>query len=217
MRVTLPGAGPFSTMVIENRAKYLALSRPQGQGLPEGFMWRGQQIGLHFWRAEDAGYFMRTKVINDFINQQYPIIHVSHTDDITRNQQRRSIRVKTNLPATVYPLKSIQDANELEETAKGLRCRLLDISEDGACLMVGGRTKAGLPIKIQFELSDWTVVMCGLVKGVNYDQKKNVSLLHVQAVPLSTKTRNHILTYVYNIFGEQEPKDQKRAQSKPTV
>jgi c-di-GMP-binding flagellar brake protein YcgR len=214
MRVTLPGAGPFATMVIENRAKYIALSRPQGPGLPEGFIWRGQQIGLHFWRAEDAGYFIKTKVINDFINQKYPIIHVSHTDDITRSQQRRSIRVKINLPAAVYPLKSIQEASELEETAQGLRCRLLDLSEDGACLMVGGRTKAGLPIKIQFELSGRTVVMCGLVKGVSYDQKKNLSQLHVQAVPPSTRTRNYILTYVYNIFGEQEP---DKAQSKPTV
>ena len=214
MRAMLPGAGPFATMVIENRTKYLALSRPQGPGLPEGFMWKGQQIGLHFWRAEDAGYFMRTKVINDFISQKYPIIHVAHTDDIERTQQRRSIRVKTNLPATVYPLKSIQDANELEESAKGLRCRLLDISEDGACLAVGGRTKAGMPVKIQFELSDRMIVMCGLVKGVNYDQKKNVSLLHVQAVPPSTRTRNAISTFVYNIFGDQNP---DKDQSKPTV
>jgi c-di-GMP-binding flagellar brake protein YcgR len=214
MRVTLPGAGPFATMVIENRPKYLALSRPQGPGLPDGFMWKGHQIGLHFWRAEDAGYFMRTKVLNDFINQKYPIIHVAHTDDIVRNQQRRSIRVKTNLPATVYPLKSIQEANEIEESAKGLRCRLMDISEDGACLMVGGRTKAGLPVKVQFDLTGRMIVMCGSVKGVNYDQRKNVSLMHMQAVPLSTRTRNHILTYVYNIFGEQEPDS---SQSKPTV
>jgi c-di-GMP-binding flagellar brake protein YcgR len=214
MRAMLPGAGPFATMVIENRTKYLALSRPQGPGLPEGFMWKGQQIGLHFWRAEDAGYFMRTKVINDFISQKYPIIHVAHTDDIERTQQRRSIRVKTNLPATVYPLKSIQDANELEESAKGLRCRLLDISEDGACLAVGGRTKAGMPIKIQFVLSDRMIVMCGLVKGVNYDNKKNVSLLHVQGIPPSIRTRNAISTFVYNIFGDQNPDN---AQSKPTV
>jgi c-di-GMP-binding flagellar brake protein YcgR len=214
MRVTLPGTGPFATMVIENRAKYLALSRPQGSGLPEGFTWRGQQIGLHFWRAEDAGYFLRTKVVNDFIDQKYPIIHVAHTDDVTRNQQRRSIRVKTNQQATVYPLTSIQEANELEETARGLRCRLLDLSEDGACLMVGGRTKAGLPIKVQFDLTGRVIVMCGLVKGVSYDQKKNLSLLHVQAIPLSTRARNHVLTYVYNIFGEQEP---NKVQSKPTV
>jgi c-di-GMP-binding flagellar brake protein YcgR len=153
-------------------------------------------------------------VINDFIGQQYPIIHVAHTDDLNRTQQRRSIRVKTNLPATVYPLKSIKEANELEESAKGLRCRLLDISEDGACLMVGGRTKAGLPIKMQFKLSERIIVMCGLTKGVSYDQKKNVSMLHVQAVPLSIRTRNAISTFVYNIFSEQESEE---AQSTPTA
>jgi len=30
-----------------------------------------------------------------------------------------------------------------------------------------------------------------------------VSLLHIQAVTPSVRTRNHILTYVYNLFGEQ--------------
>jgi 1-aminocyclopropane-1-carboxylate deaminase/D-cysteine desulfhydrase-like pyridoxal-dependent ACC family enzyme len=103
----------------------------------------------------------------------------------------------------VFPLKSIQDANEIEENSAGLRCRLKDVSEDGAALMVGGRTKAGLPIKVQFDLSSNRVVMCGVVKGVNYDNAKNVSLLHLQAVTASARTRNHILTYVYNLFGEQ--------------
>ena len=41
-------------------------------------------------------------------------------------------------PATAYPLKTIQDASEAVETSPGLRCRLRDISEDGAALMVGG-------------------------------------------------------------------------------
>jgi hypothetical protein len=71
-----------------------------------------------------------------------------------------------------------------------------------------------LPIKIQFELSDRVIVMCGLTKGVNYDQKKNVSLLHVQAVPLSIKTRNAISTYVYDIFGDQKTEE---VQSKPIL
>jgi c-di-GMP-binding flagellar brake protein YcgR len=142
--------------------------------------------------------------LNDFVDQKYEIIHVAHTDDIVRTQKRRSIRVKMNHPAEVFPLRAIQEANEERESGRGLRCRLKDISEDGAALMVGGRTKAGMPIKVQFELAEMPVVMCGLVKGVNYDQKKNVSLLHMQSVPVSARTRNHILTYVYNIFGEQE-------------
>jgi c-di-GMP-binding flagellar brake protein YcgR len=204
VKVTLPGAGPFLSIVLENRQKYLAMSRPQGPGLPEGFKWTGQQIGVHFWRAEDAGYFFKSKVLNDFVDQKYQIVHVGHTDDLVRTQKRKSIRIKMNHPAQVFPLNSIQDASEEEETARGLRCRLKDISEDGAALMVGGRTKAGMPVKLQFELADQQVVMCGLVKGVNYDQRKNVSLLHMQAVPLSPRTRNHILTYVYNVFGDQE-------------
>jgi hypothetical protein len=69
---------------------------------------------------------------------------------------------------------------------------------------VGGRTRAGIPLKIQFSLSDRVIVMCGLVKGANYDGQKNVSTLHVQAIPPSTRTRNQLLTYIYNLFGEQE-------------
>jgi c-di-GMP-binding flagellar brake protein YcgR len=214
LKVTLPGTGPFVAMVIENRPKYLAISRPQGPDLPEGFSWKGQQIGLHFWRAEDAGYFLKTRVLNDYIDQKYPILHIAHTDELVRAQQRRSVRVKTDLPAAAYPLRSIQEANELEESAKGLRCRLMDVSEDGACIMAGGRTKAGLPIKIQFELAERVTVMCGLIKGVHYDQTKNASLVHIQAVPPGIRTRNHILTYVYNIFGEQE---QSAPQGRPTT
>jgi len=203
VKITLPGSGPFLAMVIENRQKYFALSYPQGPKTPDGFSWKGQQIGMHFWRAEDAGYFLKTRVQDDFLNQKYPIIHVAHCDEVVRAQKRQSVRIKLNLPGYVYPLKTIQDANEIEETSAGLRCRLKDLSEDGSALMVGGKTKAGLPIKLQFDLASNRVVMCGVVKGVNYDHAKNVSLLHLQAVPPSSRTRNHILTYVYNLFGEQ--------------
>jgi c-di-GMP-binding flagellar brake protein YcgR len=196
--------GPFLSMVIESRQRYFALSYPQGPKLPEGFSWKGQQVGMHFWRSEDAGYFLKTRVLDDFLNQKYPIIHAAHTDDVVRTQQRKSLRVKMDQSASVYPLKSIQDADEVEVRSPGLRCRLKDISEDGAAIMVGGRTKAGLPLKIQFDLAEKRVVMCGVVRGVSYDSAKNVSLLHLQAANPSLHTRNHLLTYVYNLFGEQE-------------
>lgn len=204
LKITLPGLGPFLTMVIENRHRYFALSYPQGPKAPEGFSWKGQQIGIHFWRGDDAGYFFKTRVLEDFYDQKYPIIHVAHSDDVMRTQQRKSVRVPMNHAATIYPLKSIDAANEIVEQSTGLRCRLKDISEDGAAVMVGGRTKVGLPLKIQFNLGEKIIVMCGVVKGVNYNRNKNVSLLHIQAVPLSIRARNYILAYVYNLFGERE-------------
>jgi c-di-GMP-binding flagellar brake protein YcgR len=117
--------------------------------------------------------------------------------------------VETNLAAEIYPLKSIDLANENEETERGLRCKLLDISEDGAAVLIGGRAKVGLPLKIQFELSGKVIVMCGVVKGVNFDEKRNRSVLHIQAVEPSVPVKNRILTYVYNLFGEREPTQKK--------
>ena len=46
--------------------------------------------------------------------------------------------------------------------------------------------------------------MSGVVKGITFDQKKNRSLLHMQAAPSSVTMRNRILVYVYNLFGERE-------------
>jgi len=70
--------------------------------------------------------------------------------------------------------------------------------------MIGGRAKAGLPVKLQFTLGENQIVVSGVVKGVNFDQTRNRSLLHLQASPSSATVRNRILAYVYNLFGERE-------------
>jgi c-di-GMP-binding flagellar brake protein YcgR len=211
LKITLPGVGTYNTSVVENLRRYMAVSYPEGPKLPPGSSWKGQKINVYFWRADDAGYVFESKVLDDFIEQKYPILHLAHSDNIIRSQKRRSIRVELRKPAFLYPLSSISQANEAQESSSGLRCRLIDISEDGAAAMVGGRAKVGLAVKLQFALTTSTIVMCGVVKGVTYNQKKNQSILHVQAVPLSLRQRNTVLSYVYNIFQEREPKAKPRS------
>lgn len=210
LKITLPGIGTYNASVVENLRRYMAISYPEGPKLPPGASWKNQRINVYFWRADDAGYVFESKVLDDFIEQQYPILHISHSDNIIRSQKRRSVRVEVRRPAFLYPLSSIAAANEQEENNSGLRCRLIDISEDGAAALVGGRAKVGLAVKLQFRLTDSTLVMCGVVKGVTFNQKKNQSILHIQAVPLSLRQRNRILSYVYNIFQEREPKAKAR-------
>jgi hypothetical protein len=203
MRVTLPGLGPFRCMVVENLPRYLAVSRPQGPKLPDDFSWKNQKVGLYFWRGEDAGYYFQTKVLEDFIDRQYPILHILHSDNLVRTQKRQSVRVETDLPAELYPLKSIDEANENPEEGKGLRCMLADLSEDGFSVVIGGKARVGLPLKVLFSIGEALIPMSGVVKGLNYDQKKNRSQLHVQATNPSLALRNRILVYVYNLFGER--------------
>jgi c-di-GMP-binding flagellar brake protein YcgR len=204
LRIMLPGLGPFGSLIVENLSRYMAISYPRGPKLPDGFSWKNQKIGVYFWRAEDAGYFFQTKVMEDFIDKKYPILHIAHSENLIRTQKRNSVRVETDIPAELFPMKSIDQASELPEEARGLRCRLADLSEGGAAIMVGGKAKVGLPVKVQFTMGETLVVMSGVVKGLTFDQKKNRSVLHLQAATPSVTMRNRILTFVYNLFGERE-------------
>jgi len=204
LRIMLPGLGPFSAIVVENLNRYMAVSRPQGPKLPDGFSWKNQKVGVYLWRAEDAGYFFQTKILEDFIDRQYPIVHMAHSETMVRTQKRSSLRVDTDLPAELFPLKSIDAASDKPEESRGLRCRITDISEGGAAIMIGGKARVGLPVKVQFTLGDTPMSLNGVVKGITFDEKKNRSLLHMQASPTSAATRNRVLTYVYNLFGERE-------------
>lgn len=213
LRLTLPGQGTYVTRVVENLRKYMAVSYPEGPSLPQGFTWTGQKLNVYFWRQDDAGYVFQTRVIDDYSDRKFPILHISHSENIVRSQKRSSVRVDANFNGSLYPLKNVNLASEEVEHAPGLKCRVLDISETGAAILVGGRAKAGLPIKIQFNLVNRKVIMCGVVKGVNFDSKKNQSILHMEALPLTASTKNHVLSYVYNIFEERE----ERIKRKKTV
>jgi c-di-GMP-binding flagellar brake protein YcgR len=203
--------GPFTAIVVDNLRRYMAISYPQGPKTPVGFIWKGQQLAVNFWREGDAGYYFKTRVVDDFIERKYPILHIAHTDNIVRTQKRRSVRVDTNEPAYLYPLRSIEEGGEDWETGSGLRCRLVDVSEDGAALLIGGRAKVGLPVKFQFHLAEEAIVMSGVVRGANFNEKRNRSLLHVQARTPSVRMRNAIRSYVYNIFGERSQDVKKPA------
>ena len=203
IKITLPGIGTYGSRIVENLRRYLAISYPEGPALPEDFSWRSRKISVYFWRMDDAGYVFETRIIDDFKEQDYPILHASHSDGLVRSQKRRSKRVEVSRPGRLYPLQSTAAVNNRLETGPGLRCRFTDISEDGAAILVGGRAKVGLVIKTQFSLNDEPIVMCGIVKGVTFNQKRNQSLLHMQALAVSTVTKNKILSYVYNLFQEQ--------------
>jgi c-di-GMP-binding flagellar brake protein YcgR len=204
LKLTLPGLGTFTSSVVENLRRYMAISYPEGPTLPQGFSWKGQKVNAYFWRTDDAGYVFESRVIEDFFGQKYPILHIAHSENLIRSQKRSSVRVDTNKLAYLYALRSIHDASEEEELQPGLKCQLIDLSEDGSAVLIGGKARVGLPIKIQFNLNAGPIVMNGVVRGVTYNQKKHQSILHVKAVPPSHRTKNRILMYVYNIFNERE-------------
>ncbi len=211
LKITVPGLGTYVSQVVENQRRYIAITYPEGPRLPSGYEFKGEKLNIYFWRKDDAGYVFESKVIEDHMDREVPILYISHSNSIIRSQKRSSVRVDLNNPAHLYPLRTIHHASEEEEPKRGIRCRLQDISEDGAALLIGGHGKVGMNVKIQFKLSDSILIMCGVVKGVSFHQNKNTSIIHIQAVPLSNRTKNRILAYVYDLFGERSSKHIKQA------
>jgi c-di-GMP-binding flagellar brake protein YcgR len=178
--------------------------------MPPGFTWKDQRINIYFWRAEDAGYYFESKVLDDFLDRKFPILYVAHSESLVRSQKRGSVRVEADFPCLIYNLANIRMASETIESAPGYKAMMVDLSEDGCAILVGGRAKVGLAMKVQFTLGDKTVALCGTIRGITFDEKKNRSVLHIQAVPPSAQTRNTILTYVYDVFDERKDKAAKK-------
>jgi len=204
LRITFPGSGIYHAKVVENMRRYMAISYPKGKPLPPGFSWEKHKVNVYFWRPEDAGYRFETRVLGDYLDRKFPILHIAHADNLVRTQKRGSIRAMLNANGRLFPLRSIEQTSEEYERSGGYKCRFVDISEDGAAVMVGGRAKPGLPVKLQTDLFDKPVILSGIIKGVTYKQNKNVSILHIQARPPSAAMKNTILTFVYGIFKEPE-------------
>ncbi len=210
IRITLLGGATFHSQVVENLRKYMAVAYPVGKDMPPGFTWKDQRVNIYFWRAEDAGYFFESKVLDDFLNRKFPILYVAHSDNLIRSQKRGSVRAEADLACQIYNLQNIRMASENLETAAGYKARMVDLSEDGCALLVGGKAKVGLAMKVQFQLGEQTVAMSGTIRGITFDEKKNRSVLHIQAVPPSDRTRNIILTYVYDVFDERKDQAAKK-------
>ncbi len=199
-KITLGGSGVYLSKLIETNRRYMAVTYPRGNPLPPGFSWSKQPLKVYFWRQEDAGYYFETKVVGDFLDRKVPILHINHVDNLVRTQKRGSVRREVGASGHIYPLKTINQANEQLESGGGLRCKVLDISEDGAALAVGGKAKAGIAVKLQVELNGEGVILSGVARSVDFKQKNNVSILHIQANKPSLLMRSRILSYVYALF-----------------
>ncbi|MEI6873585.1 MAG: PilZ domain-containing protein [Spirochaetota bacterium] len=197
LRLLVVGLGVFDATLVDNNARYLVLSWPLGMRLPKGFVWKGKKVSIYFYRREDAGYVFDSYVLDDLRIKDVPVIHVGHSESLLRTQKRKSIRAKASMPAYLYLLKRIEGAFEKAELEPGLRSRLVDVSEEGFALVIGGKARDGLQVKVQFHIGERQIVMSGTVKSVDFDRDRNQSTIHVQALSPSPRTRNAIRSFVY--------------------
>jgi Ran GTPase-activating protein (RanGAP) involved in mRNA processing and transport len=90
---------------------------------------------------------------------------------------------------------------------------VVDISENGAAVLVGGRTATGFAVKLHVILVGYDIVLCGTVRHSRYREQTNRSVLHIEAIQPSAKMRNRILCYVYEIFDESKRNEKQEIEN----
>ena len=205
LRIILPGKGVFTSTIIAN-SNNIIVKLPIQKNL---FMipseeWLGKDVNVYLWRKGDASYVFDTTVVNAGVYSGIPVLYLAETNKLLRTQKRKSVRCQCNLFAQMYFLSGEDIDFNVIENDPGFKCLLEDISEDGALIRIGGKAIEGLQLKIQFELGEKIIVMFGIARAIEYDDKANQSLIHFECLHLENDMRNHILSFVYNILPSEK-------------
>jgi len=193
--------GVFTSQVVKNSSQALNISRPVNRKNITVMKWGGAKISVYFWRENDAGYVFDSSVEDEVFSKGISALRIPHCDSLIRTQRRKSTRLTLHKAVYLYLLQ--EDGEDLQklETVPGLKCYLEDISDTGCAITVGGKTEAGLKVKIQFILNNRPVCMTGTVRSTGYNEDTKRSLLRIEADPLPQRTRNLILG---EVFGTQD-------------
>ena len=182
----------------------LPVSKKTGTYIFTGDTWEKHLITVYFIRKDDAAYSFETTVLSSGMYGTEMVLHLAHSDKLVRSQKRKSVRALCRISAQMYIIKN--DPSEMKKisTQPGLKCIIEDISEDGSLIRIRGKAVKNLLVKLQFKIDDTLIVMGGFVRGVQYDEEKNQSLMHMECISLDPEMKNCILGFVYNVLPQSQ-------------
>lgn len=205
LRIILPGSGVYTSKILNN-GKEIIISVPRQKDMipiPAN-EWVGKSLNVYLWRKGDARYVFDTIVTSAGIFIGESSISLKHSNNLIRTQKRKAVRAKCNIDASLYIIKSEKIDYNAVETQRGYKCHIEDISESGALIRIGGKGVSNVQLKIQFTIQNMLIIMFGIVRTVEYNEKLNQSLLHFECIHIEPAMKNEILRYVYNMLPERE-------------
>jgi len=210
--------GSFVSWVVEINRKYLVVTMPSGQKGWQSLNWSGKKMEIYFWRQDDAGYTFEAKVVEQITHDEYPLLYLTHSNNLKRMQKRKSIRVETNFPARFYPVSysKVGGVNKAFVSKRFYTARIVDLSETGCCMLAGTMLKKNDRLKIDFHITtEKRILALGLIVNMSKTADERVKRYHIMFLKISPVSRNNILLYVYNIFGERADQPQQRKRAAP--
>jgi c-di-GMP-binding flagellar brake protein YcgR len=203
LHVVISGAGVFTSKVLENTRACLHLQRPIGSALPASFVWEGKSVVVYFCRKEDAYYTFDSQILGERLSENDGnTLSLTHAQALQRIQYRNSLRVDASRPAFLYPRGEMGN-HEQPTVVSRIKCLLQNLSDTGCAVAVGGTAHEGLPLVVQFTLAGQPVSVSGVIRSVQYDQAKNISLLRIQYDLVPRDVKNLIMCVVLGALHDE--------------
>jgi hypothetical protein len=201
VQVVVANTGVFKSKVVNNTSAFISIERPNISALPVNFSWKQKRVSLYFWRKSDAGYCLETNVIDEVFINDPPLLTLSHSDNLIRTQSRKSLRVKTRRPAILY---SVDDgAPTLKpELTPGVKCEMEDISDSGCAVIIRGMFSQSRRVIVQFVIDSTPLSIGGVVRGIEYDEEKQKSLLHIESDLIPVSVKNKIFSVMFGMIDD---------------
>ncbi len=202
--VVLKGDGVFTSQVLNNgRELTVSLPLKKKKVVLASSDWVRKDVSVYFYRFDDASYVFDATVRGTVNFGNTVALFLPHTENILRTQKRAVIRSTCNIRGQIF-IQALE-IDKIDETSiPGLKCLVEDISEEGALIRIGGKGKTNLKLRLEFKLDEKYIIMTGIVKGVEYNEEKNMSRLHFQCLETDDEARNTILNYVYTTLTQNK-------------
>lgn len=211
LSVILKGKGVFKSRVLSSGDNLVIMLPYQMMKnikmptfLPEN-EWLDKEISVYFWRNHDAAYAFDTKVLAAKIFQGEKALYLMHASKLDRTQKRNSVRSQCDIPAHMFMIGKNEKADyDKVETENGFKCLIEDLSEDGALIRIGGKAQKDAAMKLQFKLNGTMIVMQGIIRAVEWNEKMNHSRVHFDCTHIDRSMKNIVLAFVYKLLPEDE-------------
>lgn len=205
LRIILPGKGVFATEITGN-GSFLVVNVPKQKDIiiVPAEEWVGKVVSVYLWRKGDARYAFDTTVTQAGLYIGKSSLFLQHSNNLIRTQKRKAVRAKCDLPGDLFIVRKENFDHSAVETQNGYHCKIVDISESGAQIKIGGKGVENIIIKIQFNIQNKLIIMSGIVRTVEYNEEDNQSLLHFECTHIEPVMKNEILSFVYQVLPTDE-------------
>ena len=192
----------LQSYIVELRPRYIAIAHPAAisNEYAQELKLTGQEVIIQFIYKGDAQYIFPTRILGDFRENDINILHITHSRKLTRQQLRKEVRRSLNVSGEVFFISEDKaNANETPENMDGYRCQIVNISERGLAIIVGGHIAVEQALKIQFTYNDIPIIYLAQVIDCRGEPNKEYILARLKATTPSVVMRNRISSIVYDI------------------